>query len=107
RLTKAFGALAATSGVDLDVHVAETHAIIGPNGAGKTTLIGQLAGELRPDAGTIRLAGEEVTAWPAFARSWRGLARSYQITSIFSEFTPLEDVALAVPAPRGPRFRFV
>ena len=106
RLTKSFGALAATSAVDLDIQAAETHAIIGPNGAGKTTLIGQLAGELRPDAGTIRFAGEDVTALPAFARSRRGLARSYQITSIFREFTALDNVALAVQAHAGHGFRF-
>src|SRR5439155_20968979 len=88
------------------IQAAETHAIIGPNGAGKTTLIGQLAGELRPDAGTIRFAGEDVTALPAFARSRRGLARSYQITSIFQEFTALDNVALAVQAHAGHSFRF-
>ena len=84
----------------------ETHAVIGPNGAGKTTLIGQLAGDLRPDAGTIRFAGADVTALPAPARSHRGLARSFQITSIFREFTALDNVALAVQAHAGHSFRF-
>src|SRR5438094_3646781 len=105
-LRKRFGGLLATDQVDLDVVEGETYAIIGPNGAGKTTLIGQLAGELRPDAGTIRFAGEDVTALPAFARSRRGLARSYQITSIFREFTAHDNVALAVQAHAGHGFRF-
>ena len=74
-LTKRFGGLVATDHVDLDVAEGETLAIIGPNGAGKTTLIGQLAGDLVPDAGTIRFDGDDVTELPAPARSRRGLAR--------------------------------
>jgi branched-chain amino acid transport system ATP-binding protein len=105
-LSKAFGALRATDGVDLDVREGETHAIIGPNGAGKTTLIGQLAGNLRPDAGRIRFAGEDITALSAPARSRKGLARSFQITSIYREFTALDNVALAVQAHAGHSFRF-
>jgi branched-chain amino acid transport system ATP-binding protein len=105
-LRKRFGGLVATDGIDLDVATGETLAVIGPNGAGKTTLIAQLAGELRPDAGTIRFAGEDVTALPAAARSHRGLARSFQITSIFREFSTLDNVALAVQAHAGHSFRF-
>jgi branched-chain amino acid transport system ATP-binding protein len=105
-LRKRFGGLVATDGVDLDVAERETLAVIGPNGAGKTTLIAQLAGELRPDAGVIRFAGEDVTALPAPARSRRGVARSFQITSIFREFTALDNVALAVQAHAGHSFRF-
>ena len=105
-LTKAFGALRASDGIDFEVREGETHAIIGPNGAGKTTLIGQLAGDLRPDAGTIRFAGEDVTALPAPRRARRGLARSFQITSIYREFTALQNVALAVQAHSGHSFRF-
>ena len=60
-LRKAFGALAATDGISLEVREGETHAIIGPNGAGKTTLISQLAGNLQPDSGSIRFAGEDVS----------------------------------------------
>jgi len=100
-LTKNFGALRATDGVTLTIEDGETHAIIGPNGAGKTTLIGQLAGDLRPDAGSIRFAGEDVTALPAPRRARRGLARSFQITSIYREFTTLQNVALAVQAASG------
>jgi branched-chain amino acid transport system ATP-binding protein len=105
-LSKSFGALHATDRVDLDVREGETHAIIGPNGAGKTTLIGQLAGTLRPDDGRIRFAGEDITALPAPARSLRGLARSFQITSVYREFTALDNVALAVQAHAGHSFRF-
>jgi len=105
-LRKSFGALAATDGVDLEVRVGETHAIIGPNGAGKTTFISQLSGMLRPDEGRIRFAGEDITALPAPARSLKGLARSFQITSIYREFTALDNVALAVQAHAGHSFRF-
>jgi branched-chain amino acid transport system ATP-binding protein len=105
-LSKAFGALKATDRVDLEVQEGETLAIIGPNGAGKTTLISQLAGNLRPDAGSIRFAGEDVTALPAPRRARRGFARSFQITSVFAEFTALQNVALAVQAHAGHSFRF-
>jgi len=105
-LSKSFGALRATDRVDLDVREGETHAIIGPNGAGKTTLIGQLAGNLRPDEGRIRFAGEDITVLAAPARSRKGLARSFQITSIYREFTALDNVALAVQAHAGHSFRF-
>jgi branched-chain amino acid transport system ATP-binding protein len=105
-LRKRFGGLVATDGVDLDVAEGETLAIIGPNGAGKTTLIGQLAGGLSPDAGRIRFGGVDVTALTAAARSHRGLARSFQITSIFRELSALDNVALAVQAHAGHSFRF-
>ncbi len=105
-LSKSFGGLRATDRVDLDVEDGETRAIIGPNGAGKTTLIGQLAGDLRPDAGTTRFAGRDVTSLDAPARSRLGLARSFQITSIFPDFSALDNVALAVQAHSGHSFRF-
>ncbi len=105
-LVKQFGALRATDGVVLDVRAGETHAIIGPNGAGKTTLIGQLSGDLRPDAGRIRFAGQDVTRLRAPARTHLGLARSFQITSVYREFTALDNVALAVQAHAGHSYRF-
>jgi branched-chain amino acid transport system ATP-binding protein len=105
RLVKRFGGVVATDHVDLAVMPGEIHAMIGPNGAGKTTLIAQLAGELRPDAGLIRLAGADVTALSAPARSARGLARSFQVTSIFRDLTALDNVALAVQAHAGHSFR--
>jgi branched-chain amino acid transport system ATP-binding protein len=105
-LRKAFGALAVTDGIDLAVEPGELHAIIGPNGAGKTTLIAQLSGQLAPDAGTIRYDGADVTRLDMAARVQRGLARSFQITSILPGFTVLENVALAVQARSGSSFRF-
>jgi branched-chain amino acid transport system ATP-binding protein len=105
-LRKRFGGLVATDGVDLDVAAGETVAVIGPNGAGKTTLLAQLSGDLAPEAGSIRFAGADVTALPAPARSRLGLARSFQITSIFREFSALDNVALAVQAHAGHSFRF-
>ena len=100
-LTKNFGALRATDNIDFDVAEGETHAVIGPNGAGKTTFISQLAGNLRPDAGSVRFAGEDVTRLPAHARARKGLARSFQITSVFPDFSALHNVALAVQAQLG------
>jgi len=105
-LRKTFGALVATDGVDFDVREGETHAVIGPNGAGKTTFIKQLSGELRPDAGHVRFAGEDITALPAPRRSQKGLARSFQITSVYRDFSALDNVALAVQAHAGHSFRF-
>ena len=95
-LRKAFGALVVTDDVSLDLRDGECHALIGPNGAGKTTLIHQVSGHLAPDGGRVRLAGDDVTALPMHARARRGLARSFQITSVIPGFTALENVALAV-----------
>src|SRR5256714_1348499 len=105
-LVKNFGALRASDAIDFAVEEGETHALIGPNGAGKTTFINQLAGTLRPDAGTIRFAGEDITRLPAPRRARKGLARSFQITSVYPGFTALENVALAVQARSGHSFRF-
>ena len=105
-LSKSFGALRASDGIDFDVREGETHAVIGPNGAGKTTFISQLAGNLRPDAGSVRFAGEDITRLPAAKRAHRGLARSFQITSVYPEFSALDNVALAVQAHSGHSFRF-
>jgi branched-chain amino acid transport system ATP-binding protein len=105
-LVKRFGGLVATDNLDLAVEPGEIHAVIGPNGAGKTTLIAQLSGELRPNGGTIRFAGEDVTPLAAPARSQRGLARSFQITSVFRGFTALDNVALSLQAHDGHSFRF-
>ncbi len=105
-LSKSFGAVVACDQVTLDLPAGELHAVIGPNGAGKTTLLGQLAGEIRPDAGRIHFAGEPITALPARARAARGLARSFQITSLFPRCSVLDNVALAVQARSGHSFRF-
>ena len=105
-LRKAFGALVATDQVDFDVRAGETHAVIGPNGAGKTTFIKQLSGELRPDAGQVHFGGEDITALAAPRRSRKGLARSFQITSVYRDFSALENVALAAQAHAGHSFHF-
>jgi branched-chain amino acid transport system ATP-binding protein len=105
-LSKRFGGVVASDDITLEVSKGELHAIIGPNGAGKTTLIGQLAGEIAPDAGHIRFEGRDVTALPTYRRSQLGLARSFQITSLFLDFTTLDNVALAVQAHAGHSFRF-
>ncbi len=105
-LEKRYGGLTVTDKLSLDVASGELHAVIGPNGAGKTTLIGQLSGELRPDAGRVLLDGKDVTRMPVEKRVRHGLARSYQITSVFKPFTALENVAMAVQARRGHSFRF-
>jgi branched-chain amino acid transport system ATP-binding protein len=105
-LAKHFGGVIASDDITLDVAAGELHAIIGPNGAGKTTLIGQLAGEIVPDAGHIRFDGRDITALAVPRRSALGLARSFQITSLFPEFTALDNVALAVQAHSGHSFRF-
>jgi len=82
------------------------HAIIGPNGAGKTTLIGQLTGEVTSDSGRIRFEDRDITALPVYRRSRLGLARSFQIASLFSDFSALDNVALAVQAHAGHSFHF-
>ena len=105
-LVKRFGGLLATDHLDLDVRPGEIHAIIGPNGAGKTTLINQLSGELTPNAGKIVFEGVDITAEPPFRRARAGLARSFQLTSVFAEFTALENVMLAVQAASGHSFSF-
>ncbi len=105
-LIKRFGGVTASDSIALAVPAGELHAVIGPNGAGKTTLIGQLTGEIVPDAGRIHFAGHDITALPVYARSRLGLARSFQITSLFNDFTALDNVALAVQAHSGHSFRF-
>jgi branched-chain amino acid transport system ATP-binding protein len=105
-LSKRFGGVVASDNVALAVERGELHAIIGPNGAGKSTLLGQLGGELAPDAGRIWFDGRDITALRTHARSALGLARSFQITSLFPDFTALDNVALAVQAHAGHSFRF-
>jgi branched-chain amino acid transport system ATP-binding protein len=105
-LTKRFGGVVAVDNVSLEVAAGEIHALIGPNGAGKTTIIAQLSGALPADAGTITFLGRDITRLPTHARVAAGLARSFQITSIFRRFTVLENLALAVQARSGSSFSF-
>jgi len=100
-LQKRFGGVLAVDDVSLDLADGELHALIGPNGAGKTTLIHLLSGALRPSAGTVVLGGRDITRLSMHRRVRLGLARSYQITSLFPNFTVLENVGLAVRGAGG------
>ncbi len=105
-LSKRFGGITAADDISLEVSAGEVHAVIGPNGAGKTTLLAQLSGTLRPNSGTIRFDGADITKLSAPERALRGLARSFQVTSILRDFTCLDNVALAIQAHAGHSFRF-
>jgi len=105
-ITKRFGGILASDRITLSVPAGELHAIIGQNGAGKTTLIAQLTGEITPTSGTVAFAGENITEIPTYLRSIKGMARSFQITSLFLDFTALDNVALAVQAHAGSSFHF-
>jgi branched-chain amino acid transport system ATP-binding protein len=106
KLAKRFGGIVATDDVVFDIPQGELHAVIGPNGAGKTTLIAQLSGQLFADSGRIRFAGNDITRLPPYRRSALGLARSFQITSLFLDLSVLDNVALAVQAHAGHSFHF-
>lgn len=105
-LRKSFGGIVATDNLSLEVSPGELHAIIGPNGAGKTTLVNLLSGQSRADAGEILFDGSAITRLHPATRAGRGLARSFQITSIFPDFTVMDNVALAVQARSGHSFKF-
>jgi len=105
-LTKSFGAVAASDGLTFSVKRGEIHALIGPNGAGKSTAIGQLSGEISPDSGRVRFDGQDVTHMPTYRRAQLGLQRSYQITSLFPDFSAEDNVAMAIQAQQGHSFQF-
>ncbi len=105
-LTVRFGAVAALDGVDLDVASGERRALIGPNGAGKTTLLNVIAGELRPASGSVRLGGRDATSLPPWRRARLGLGRTFQRSTLFSQLTVAENVALAVRARMRSGWRF-
>ncbi|MCA8907921.1 MAG: ABC transporter ATP-binding protein [Rhodospirillaceae bacterium] len=102
---RSFGALAAVDGVDLDVAAGTLHALIGPNGAGKTTLVNLIDGALKADRGQIRFAGRPIVHLPDHARARLGLARTYQITSIFPASSVRDNVLVAVVAASGRTWR--
>jgi branched-chain amino acid transport system ATP-binding protein len=104
RLTKRFGANVVSDDINLDIIEGEVHAVIGPNGAGKTTLVNQLSGEIQPNAGTIEFFGQDITRLPVYRRSLLGLSRSYQITSVFSNFSAIDNVSIAAQAHDGQSF---
>lgn len=95
-LTLHFGGLKAVDGVDFRLHAGEIHALIGPNGAGKTTFVSLLSGRRLAQSGTILLGGDDITRLPAHARVRKGIAYTFQITSIFPRLTVFDNVALAV-----------
>jgi branched-chain amino acid transport system ATP-binding protein len=94
-LCKSFGSLAVTQNVSLVFAAGSRYAIIGPNGAGKTTYFNLLAGNLRPDSGTVHLAGRDVTALDLTSRARIGIARSFQRNNLFPDFTVRDNLALA------------
>ena len=105
-LSKNFGALRAVDRVDLKVE-SGVHSIIGPNGAGKTTLFNLLTGFLKPDSGKIFYLGEDITNLEPYETSQLGMARSFQITSIFPELTVYENVRLAVQSRLKASYHFL
>jgi branched-chain amino acid transport system ATP-binding protein len=105
-LVKRYGGLLVTDHVSLDIRPGELHAVIGPNGAGKSTLINQLSGELPSDEGAVVFGSDDLSAFPVDARARRGLLRSYQITSIFEDFSALENATLSALASRDHAWRF-
>ena len=105
-LSKAFAGIVASDSLSFGIDAGELHAVIGPNGAGKTTLVNQIAGQTLPDSGSIKFAGRDITWLPAQRRSRLGLARSFQISELFLDFTTIDNVALAVQAQAGHSFRF-
>lgn len=101
-ISRSFGGLRAVDGVDFALQQGEIHALIGPNGAGKTTFVSLLSGRIAPDAGSITLGGEDITRLPAHARVKKGIAYTFQITSIYPRLSVFDNVALAAQA-RGAR----
>ena len=105
-LTRDFRGFRAVDAVDLDIGAGSVHALVGPNGAGKTTLFNLLTGFLRPSAGRIELAGRDVTGLPPERVARLGVARSFQITSLFPRLTGREHVELALQSGSGLGWRF-
>ncbi|PWK60619.1 ABC transporter ATP-binding protein [Roseicyclus mahoneyensis] len=105
-LSKRFGALVVSDGIDLSLRAGEIHAVIGPNGAGKTTLIAEICGGLAPDAGSVHLNGRDVTGLPIRARAKMGLARTFQISALAMEDTVLQNALLGALGAAGRPWRF-
>lgn len=94
-LSKHFDGLKAVTDVDFDLQEGEVRALIGPNGAGKTTLVGMICGRIPPSSGRVQFDGADITALPAHKRILRGMAYTFQITSVFARLPAAENVALA------------
>ncbi|QDG74913.1 ABC transporter ATP-binding protein [Labrenzia sp. PHM005] len=105
-ISKSFGALKASDDVSIDLRAGEIHAIIGPNGAGKSTLIKQICGGLRPDTGTVKLLGKDVTDLPTELRAQAGLGRTFQISALAMEDTVLQNAVLGALGGQGNPWRF-
>ena len=106
-ISKTFGALAAISDVTLSVKPGERRAVLGSNGAGKTTLFNCITGDFLPTAGLIRFFGEDVTVFPPYERIRRGLRRTYQISSLFSGLSVMDNVYLACRGVSRNRFSLI
>ena len=94
-LSRRFGGLTAVDAVDFSLPAGEIRAIIGPNGAGKTTFVGLISGRVAPTAGRVFFKGEDITTLPAHRRVKRGIAYTFQITSVFGNLSAFDNVALA------------
>jgi len=105
-LTKRYGGVIATDSVSMALNEHKVHALIGPNGAGKTTLIAQLCGAIAPDSGRIFLNNKDITRLSEPARVQAGLSRTFQISSLFHDFSVLDNVAFSVQANSGHSYRF-
>jgi branched-chain amino acid transport system ATP-binding protein len=106
-VTRMFGALAALTDITLSVRPGERRAVLGSNGAGKTTLFNCITGDFPPTSGTIRLFGEDVTAFPAYERIRRGLRRTYQISLLFAGLSVIDNIYLACRGVSRGRFSFI
>lgn len=104
-LHKSFGAVVASEALSLQVRRGEIHALIGPNGAGKTTVINQLCGELAPDAGSIHFDGRDITTYSTDRRARLGLARTFQISTLFDDLSVAENLSLGVQPRLGHSYR--
>ncbi len=105
-LSKSYGALTVSDSINCDLKQGEIHTLIGPNGAGKSTLVGQIAGWIKPDSGSIYLNSTNITKMNVAKRSRLGLGRSFQVSCLAMELTAQRNVMLAVQARQGSSFRF-
>lgn len=105
-LCKNYAGLRANHNLNIQLQRGEIHALIGPNGAGKSTAIAQISGELKPSSGRILFDQRDVTDLAVYQRALMGISRSFQVTSVFNEFSVLENLALAVQAHQGHSYRF-
>ena len=103
-LSKTFGGLRAVRGVSLTIMPGERKAIIGPNGAGKTTLFNLISGIFPASSGQVLMFGKDVTSWPSHRRAALGMARTFQVTSLFPKLTVLDNVLLAIKGRRASKF---